>query len=191
MKKFIFILFGIMCLAQWIVPGKMIYDSELIMDEGAVYKFKTAPIDPSDPFRGKYITLNFEQNFATFTDSLEWSTGQEIFVTFAIDSAGYAITESVFHDQPQSKSYLRTKVEYVNYYDDEYKVWFRLPFDRLYLEESKASQAEQVYWQAQRDSAQIAYALVSIGDGQAVLKEVIINDKPIQDIINELNKDTQ
>jgi uncharacterized membrane-anchored protein len=191
MKKFIFILFGVMCLAQWIVPGKIIYDSERILEEGTVYKFKTAPIDPSDPFRGKYITLNFEQNFLTFTDSLEWSTGQEIFVTFTVDSAGYAVPERAFHDQPPSKTYLRTNVEYVNYYGDNYKVEFRLPFDRLYLEESRASEAEKAYWQAQQDSAQAAYALVSIGDGQAVLKDVIINDKPIHDIINELNKDPE
>ncbi len=71
---------------------------------------------------------------------------------------------------------------------DDHKVWYKLPFDRFYMEESKAPQAEQLYWKAQRDSAQVVYALVSIGQGQAVLQDVIINDRPIIDIINELNE---
>jgi len=187
MKKIVIALFVVMCLAQWIVPGKMVYDSENTIAEGTLYKFKTAPIDPSDPMRGKYITLNFQENFFQFTDSAEWQRGEQIFVTFTTDSAGFAIPEQVYHTRPQAESYLGTFVDYVDYTYD-YKVWYKLPFDRFYLEESKASQAEQIYWKAQRDSAQVAYAEVSIGQGQAVLKNVIINDKPIIDIINALNE---
>ncbi len=176
-----------MCVAQWIVPGKMIYDSENVITEGVEYKFKTAPIDPSDPFRGKYITLNFESNFLTFDDTVEWQAGQEIFVTFTTDSAGFAIPEAISSTQPNTGSFLRTTVDYVADYDD-HKVWIKLPFNRFYLEESKASEAERVYWEAQRDSTQIAHALVSMGSGQAVLKNVFINDVPIVDIVNNLNK---
>ena len=75
MKKMIMVLFAVMCLAQWIVPGKMVYDSENTIAEGTLYKFKTAPIDPSDPMRGKYITLKFQENFLQFTDSAEWQRG--------------------------------------------------------------------------------------------------------------------
>jgi uncharacterized membrane-anchored protein len=191
MKKMIMVLFAVMCLAQWIVPTKMVYDSENTIAEGTLYRFKTAPIDPSDPMRGKYITLNFQENFFQFTDSAEWQRGEQIFVTFTTDSAGFAIPEQVYHTRPEAESYLGTFVDYVDNYSDDYKVWYKLPFDRFYLEESKASQAEQIYWQAQRDSAQVAYAEVSIGQGQAVLKNVIINDKPIIDIINELNKSAE
>jgi uncharacterized membrane-anchored protein len=176
-----------MCLAQWIIPGKMIYDSEQIISDGTEYKFKTAPIDPSDPFRGKYVTLNFESNFIAYDDTVEWQAGQEIFVTFTVDSAGFAIPQTISASQPTTESFLHTTVEYVTNYDG-HKVWINLPFNRFYLEESKASDAERVYWEAQRDSTQVAHALVSIGSGQAVLKNVFINDVPIVDIVNNLNK---
>ena len=188
MKKFIVIVFALMCLAQWIIPGKMIYDSEHVIAEGTLYKFKTAPIDPSDPFRGKYVTLNFEQNFTTFTDSAEWQRGQEIFVTFTTDSAGFAIVENVYHEVPESEVYLQTTVDYVSHYRDNHEVWYKLPFNRFFLEESKASPAEELYWKAQRDSAQTVYALVSIRRGQAILQDVIVNDKPVVDLINEINE---
>jgi uncharacterized membrane-anchored protein len=177
-----------MCLAQWIVPAKMVYDSEQVINDGALFKFKTQPIDPSDPFRGKYITLNFEANFIKVTNASEWQIGQEIFVTFTTDSAGFAIPEKVFLAPPDLESFLRTRVDYINTYEGEPKLSFTLPFDRFYLEESKASQAEQLYWQTQRDTAQVAYGLVSIARGQAVLNDVFLNDKPIIDIINQLNE---
>ena len=181
------IFFAAMCLAQWIVPGKMIYDSENTMASGTLYKFKTAPIDPSDPIRGKYVTLSFQDNFFHFRDSAEWNRGDQIFVTFTTDSAGFAIADQVYHNRPESDSYLETVVEHVDYYGAQHKVWYNLPFDRFYLEESKASKAEEVYRNAQRDSAQHAYALVSLGPGHAVLQDVVINDRPILDIVNELN----
>jgi uncharacterized membrane-anchored protein len=188
MKQFTFILFGMMCIAQWFVPGQMIYNSEIIMSEGLVFKFKTAPIDPSDPFRGKYITLQFEADFMKFADSTDFVAGQEIFVTFKTDSAGFAEPDEIFQTKPEKGSYLRTTVDYVINYKDDHRIEFDLPFDRFYLEESKALRAEQLYREAQRDSAQVAYALVSIGPGQAVIKDVIINDKPIVNLINELGE---
>ena len=192
MKKMIMVLFAVMCLAQWIVPGKMVYDSENTIAEGTLYKFKTAPVDPSDPLRGKYITLNFQENFFQFTDSAEWQSGDQIFVTFTTDSAGFAVPEQVYHTKPEAESYLETFVDHVYYYRMTItKCGTNLPFDRFYMEESKAPQAEQLYWKAQRDSAQVVYALVSIGQGQAVLQDVIINDRPIIDIINELNKSAE
>jgi len=189
MKTAILILFALMCLAQWIVPAKMIYDSEHVISNGAIFKFKTQPIDPSDPFRGKYVTLNFESNFIKLMDTAAWRPGQEIFVTFTADSAGFAVAENIFSTPPDTESFLRTKVDYINDYQAEHKLWFTLPFNRFYLEESKASQAEQLYWQTQRDSTQVAYGLVSIGKGPAVLTDVILNNKPIVEIINGLNSD--
>ena len=48
-------------LIQLLVPAKMIWDQEEVMRDGKVFRFKTEPIDPNDPFRGKYITLSFQE----------------------------------------------------------------------------------------------------------------------------------
>ena len=63
MKKMMMVLFAVMCLAQWIVPGKMVYDSENTIAEGTLYKFKTAPIDPSDPIAGEIHHLKLSGEF--------------------------------------------------------------------------------------------------------------------------------
>jgi len=190
MRNITLLLFIVMCLAQWLVPGKMIYDSEHVISNGTLYKFKTQPIDPSDPFRGKYITLNFEANTITLSDSAGWQQGEEVFITFTTDSAGFAKAETISREEPTAGHYLLTSVNYTTT-QEPFKVFFKLPFDRFYLEESKASQAEQLYWQAQRDSTQVAYGLVSIGPGTAVLQNVMINDRSVVEVINELNADGQ
>ncbi|MBL0743235.1 GDYXXLXY domain-containing protein [Chryseolinea lacunae] len=188
MKKFLLILFVFMCVAQWLVPAKMIYDNEVVVTEGLLYKFRTQPVDPSDPFRGKYVTLSFDANAIVLPDSGDWVAGEEAFVSFGEDSLGFATPASISREEPDAPAFLKTTVNYVeNYSDSPYIINFTLPFDRFYLEESKASQAEQAYWQAQRDSAQVAYGVVRIGKGQAVLTDVMINDKSIVELVKELN----
>ena len=187
MKKITIGFFIAMCLVQWLVPAKMIYDSENLLREGIQYRFRTLPIDPSDPFRGKYITLNFEANSITLTDSADWKAGDVVFVSFTTDSAGFAQADVLYRDEPPMGSYLKTTVRYTTT-NEPFQVFFELPFNRFYLEESKAPQAEQVYLNSQRDSTLVTYALVNIGKGTALLKDVMINDKSIVEVVNELNE---
>ncbi|HTE32836.1 MAG TPA: GDYXXLXY domain-containing protein [Chryseolinea sp.] len=177
-------LFVGMVSAQWLVPLKMIYDGEQVVSNGTVYKFKTRPVDPSDPFRGKYITLNFEVD--GIADTTSYESGELINIIFENDSAGYARPLVAQKETPSEGPYLQTTVTYSSRDDSEHPmVFFNLPFDRFYLEESKASEAERLSWQSRQDSTQITYGIVHIGSGRAVLTDVMINDKSIAKIVEE------
>jgi uncharacterized membrane-anchored protein len=190
MKKLIFPAFALMVLAQWMVPVKMILDSEAVLTSGTGYKFRTEPIDPSDPFRGKYVTLRF--NAERFeTDTLyKYNEGQEVYALLGRDSAGYATIDSLYPDLPAKpdSNLLQTIIGYVWINNGRQMINLDFSFDRFYVEESKASDAEQVYWNAQRDSAQVAYAVVKIRDGQGIIENVMINDRPILEIVQEMNE---
>jgi len=186
MKTFVIILFVFMCAAQWLVPGNMIFESESVASSGTVFKFKTRPVDPSDPFRGKYIVLSFDAEVLYDSSGTEWQGGEEVYATFAQDSAGYAQPVKLLTTPPANGPYLQTRVSYAESGSPS-RVTIDLPFERFYLEESKASEAEKAYWQAQRDSAQVAYGVVHIGAGKAVLTDVMINDRSIVDIVKAMN----
>ena len=62
-KKWTTISFFILVLVQLAVPSFMILTQEEIQTEGKAFRFKTRPVDPYDLFRGKYITLTFENQF--------------------------------------------------------------------------------------------------------------------------------
>ena len=181
---YIFIIFIIVALAQLFIPAKMILDQEDILKSGTVYKFKTQPIDPSDLFRGKYITLNYDINSAESNDSLWYSKG-DVYVYLEKDNLGFAELYKVRNELLDIENdYV---IAEVGWYDrNTQKVNFNLPFNRFYMEEGKAKPAEDAYKKAQSDSLpNTIYGLVYIKDGKAVLNDVIVNDVSIAKYVEE------
>ena len=93
-KKHILILFAIVALIQLFVPLQMIFGKENIINNGTKYKFKTRPVDPTDPYRGKYITLNYKETSFKTKDT-SWFTNDDIYVKIKTDSLGFAKIDEV------------------------------------------------------------------------------------------------
>jgi uncharacterized membrane-anchored protein len=183
MKATLVTAFVAMCAAQWYLPGAMIVEQQDIMRHGNEFYFRTAPIDPTDPFRGKYVVLNFEAE--EFRDDDEWTSGEEVFVLIKKDTAGFARIADLVKDRPgKDQDYIVTTVVYS--YDNLTRI--KLPFDRFYLEESKAPEAERIYNEETRDTTENVYAVVRIKSGRTVLEGVRINDRSIVDIVKEANE---
>ncbi|QMU31395.1 GDYXXLXY domain-containing protein [Adhaeribacter radiodurans] len=182
-KKFIIATFILVALVQLYVPAKMILDQKKILKIGTEFKFKTAPVDPHDPFRGKYITLNYAENEIKVPEKENWITGEPVYVSLAIGKDGFAKIKSVAKEKPGNNvPFVKAKVRYVTD-NGSNQLTIDYPFDRFYLEESKAYDAELIYQQLQQDTTQITYALVSINNGNAVIKDVLIRDKSIREVV--------
>jgi uncharacterized membrane-anchored protein len=187
-KNWLIILFAVMVLAQLFVPLKMIFDREKVLNEGKTFKFKTAPIDPSDPFRGKYVTLNFAVNSFQVNDGESWREGQPVYVLLVEDTAGFAKIIDVAKELPSiGNNWLKARVSYTSVIKDSAtttdELYIEYPFERFYMEESKAPLAESMYWEAARDTTKITYASVNIQNGKAVLKDVFIGDVSIRELV--------
>jgi uncharacterized membrane-anchored protein len=189
-KKTIIILFFVMALVQLYVPAKMIIDYETIISSGEPFKFKIAPVDPLDPFRGKYITLDFKDVTATVPDPNVWRNDETIYVQLTTDNSGYAMIRSVSKTKPLNNDFVEAKVGFIGSTNDK-KLIVKYPFDRFYMEETKASGAEMIYREAARDPKQVAYALVYIREGEAALTDVFINDISIQKIVEDYNENQE
>ena len=196
MKTFAFAAFIIVALVQWYVPLSMVQESEATLAGGDEVFFLTAPVDPSDPFRGKYITLTFEEESQTLDTVPEYFPDQELYASFAIDSAGFADLMSLHEEDPDDENSLVIKVKVAGafmYLDSVQSVTLKFPFDRFYLEESKASDAETAYWQSigSSDPEKRSYAVVRVKDRRAVLTDVRIGNKSIVQIVREMNEGEQ
>jgi uncharacterized membrane-anchored protein len=190
-QKIILPAFILMVIAQLYVPVRMVLQRENILISGKDFKFKTAPIDPNDPFRGKYITLTFAANSARVPEAKEWSYGDQVFVELTTDSLGYASIFGVTKDEPTyTEDYVTATLSYI-ISDSLSTIQIEYPFDRFYMEESKAGEAEQVYTESVMDSTQVAYALVSVKKGAAVVKDVMINDVPIRELVLKNRSETE
>jgi uncharacterized membrane-anchored protein len=178
-RKILLTAFIIVALVQLFVPAKMILDKENVLATGTEYKFRTAPIDPNDPFRGKYISLSYVEDTVVIPNEKGWVTGEIIYVSLATDKEGFAKIKSVSKEKPAgTQGFVKAKVSFITG-DGSHKLAVDYPFNRYYMEESKAPDAEQTYRQSLQDTNRITYALVRIKNGDAVLKDVIIDGASI------------
>lgn len=188
-------IFLVIALAQLAVPAWMIVSHERILHEGEVFKFRTAPIDPRDPFRGEYVILNFEASSGSWRDPHELPasmTDQAPYVnhtSFASlgvsDSSGFAVISRLSTTPPASGAYI------------EVKHWgmigslitnVDLPFDRYYLEEGDGAKTESLLMAEVVDEVMTeplpAYAQVRVYNGEAVIEDLIVGDKSIHEWLN-------
>jgi len=184
--KIILPLFIIVGLVQWLVPAQMIWKREEVLKKGATYRFLTEPVDPTNPFIGNYITLNFKENVGKVKRGHLLVRDQTIYVLLTTDSAGFARVKGITAVEPANEpAYVKAKVRYTTEIGitlespDSTEITIDYPFDEYYMEEYKAPKAETEYRKANRDTAQSTYAQVKIWKGTAVTENVFINNKPL------------
>lgn len=180
--------FLIMVVAQWYVPCRMIFYKEKILTTGKEFRFRTEPYDPYDAFRGKYVHLAFSQTSVQDKDSAYYQQGEMVYALLSTDTSGFAYITRVTRDEPgEETDYLKVNVGYV-YFDSVSTISINYPFDRFYMEESKAEHADAAYREAQRDTSKVTYALVRIHKGEGIIEDVIIDGKPIRQVAMERQK---
>ncbi|MEL7005272.1 MAG: GDYXXLXY domain-containing protein, partial [Bacteroidota bacterium] len=181
----IFTLFALMVLAQLYVPAKMIYDQEDILNSGNSFKFKTQPIDPEDPFRGRYVALNFEE-ISQKQDTGLFEVGDNVFASFETGKDGFAMIKSISKTAPENESdYLKTYVSYIISSRNGESIAIDIPFDRFYMEEFKATEAEKTYWNSLRDTSKMTYAIVFLKNGNYALQNVMIDGVSLQELVED------
>lgn len=162
------------------IPLAIIISNEsFLSNTEAVYKFSLQPVDPFDPIRGKYIILRYNTRMEVETDKI-FGRGESIFVEVAKDSAGWAYFKAVHSTPPATDAFFETRVtySYTGY------VNFEVPFDRYYMNEDQAQEAETMYNELSRNGTEF-YAEVTIKDGKALLKEVYYQGEPLRDFLDK------
>lgn len=183
-KQVIFGLFVIVALIQLFVPLKMILKYEDVLQNGKVFKFRTVPIDPNDPFRGKYISLNFDDAISTYQSNKEWNGHEKVFVILNEDRDGFAKIKDISVDKPiNTNNYVKADIYLAYGLKNQNQIRINYPFNKFYMEETKAQPAEKIYMESVGEShKKPAYALVAINKGRGVIKDVIIDGRSVKDI---------
>lgn len=177
------ILIVVMFAIQLAVPGYMIFEQNQILTKGTAYKFKTRPIDPYDPFRGRYVTLSYaaDQEVVPVMEGAEIESEDWVYALVGVDDEGYAVLEVLTDIKPEDdQDYLYLETFYRSY-DGGYLV--SLPFDRYFSSEENAPKIESAVWRRQRDEVEDVYAKVRVYRGKGTIEELMVNDMPIKEYI--------
>jgi len=169
-------------IAQLAVLGLMIRGSEVTLTTGSRCLFRTAPVDPVDVFRGKYVALSFSNmSFAVDTATVHFRTGRKAYAVIGRDTGGFATVTGLLARKPDSGDYVKVAIAY------QYggKVTFRYPFDKYFLDENKAARAEQLYRKYNVRGSKDTYAAVRLKDGNAVIEDLVIGGLPVKKALQD------
>jgi uncharacterized membrane-anchored protein len=179
MKKLSLIALGLLIIVHLAVPMYMIRDRENTLRNGERFKFKTRPIDPADPFQGRYVLLGYKDAYIPWPEDkdpdLEYKA--RIYVNIEIGADGFARFTDWSLTEPDSGNYLASRYLGRDWRwnpetrSNDYKgLRIKIPFDRFYMDEAKAPRAEILARDAARTTN--CWAEVRIREGKAVIEDV-------------------
>ncbi|MES2811586.1 MAG: GDYXXLXY domain-containing protein [Bacteroidota bacterium] len=183
-RNFLLIGFLVLALAQLAVPMQMIYHNNDIVQNGKIYKFKAQPIDPYDAFRGKYIHLNFNESTIYTKDSI--ADNKSYVAILGTDKKGFAKIAKLRQQPLPKEDYITLSSIYsyrVSENDKRFYANINFPFNRFYMNEYKVPKAEETYNSSVRDTSKNVYALVAVKDGEAIIKDVLVDGVSIKDYV--------
>lgn len=185
-KNILLLAFFLVVVAQLAVPLRMILHNNDVLKTGKIYKFKTEPIDPHDPFRGKFIRLYFKENHLVLKRKID--IDKDLYAIIANDKKGFARIIKVSNTKPKTEEFLKVKALSINEYGNEHQIWIEFPFERFYMNEYKASEAEKAYNESSRNQSSNTYAVIAIKNGEGIIKDVMIDDISINEYLQKNNK---
>lgn len=175
------IAFGAMVLLQLLVPGRMILQSEKDLQKGTMYKFLVSPVDPNDPFRGKFLTLEFRANTVRAGELEAYGKGSPVFVSVREDGQGFAEAYRVSRVKPEGTAdFVEAKVAGIDAGIDETILTVEYPFNRYFVNEKKAPEIEKAFQQASAEDDQDTYAVVRVRNGRGLLEDLVINGTSVK-----------
>jgi uncharacterized membrane-anchored protein len=173
------------------------YESTLA--SGALYRIRTAAVDPADAFRGRYVAVQpsitlAEPIAAETRDLLDSSPGdrRRIYVGLAAGADGFATAAQILTEPPASGDYLEIEQAWPQWDQrtpaggEPRRIGYMLTFsfDRYYMNETAAPAAERKYFDAQGpDSASRAWVTVRVKDGLGVIENLYVNGVPIEQAV--------
>ncbi len=172
-----------MVLYLW-VPYSMISHQEKVWTQGEVHRFRLAPVDPYDAFRGNYVALSFGIiQFDKPASEAAYASDQEVYLSIGKDSLGYSYFSGLSLKVPTAENYVTSKIAYSN----ETKITVLLPENmrRFYMNETLAPLAETLARSQRRFNRNPAeefipiFAEVSCLAGEVQIRDMYFGDQPI------------
>jgi hypothetical protein len=177
MKTSRIVIFILIALAQIAVPASMIWKRQRTLRQGRIWKFRTAPVDPIDALRGRYLSLRFAAEEFPCTERLPH--GELAYVALKEDAEGFAVVDRVTVERTGGDNIVQ--VDRFGYYDKKCHVFF--PFDKFWVNEADAGAAERAYAAHSRREHVDAYITVRIRDGDAGIEELYLGGHPLREYL--------
>ena len=177
MKYWRILVFALIVCAQLAAPASLIWKREQTLPQGSVWKFRTAPVDPVDAFRGRYVALEFETETQQIAPPPNAQYGQTVFVTLRLDAEGFATIDQVLPSRPEGNDFIQAHL---------HGTTIALPFDKYWVTERDASAAEAAYRAQSSREKRNAFVTVRVFKGDAALEQLYLDGLPLGDYLRAI-----
>ena len=172
--------FILVAIAQLSVPAMLAWGRIQTLAHGRVWKLKTAPVDPEDAVRGRYVMLRFDAE-DKYRQPEQLKSADHVYAILKEGADGFAEIDHITSSPTPSDSTI--KVEPGGYWDGQQRVVF--PFRYFWLTEKRAPAAEKAYRENSKRGQQTAFVTIRIRNGDAALEQLYIDNKPLADYLRE------
>ena len=170
-------IFILIAVAQLSVPALMAWGRIQTLAHGRVWKFKTAPIDPEDVVRGRYIRLQFLAD--EFTQPEQFRSTDMVYAVLKETADGFAEIDHISTTPISGDNVV--KVEPGGNFDGKQHIV--IPFTQFWITEKSAPEAEKAYRENSRRGKENAYVTVRVRNGDAALEQLYIDNQPLTDYL--------
>jgi uncharacterized membrane-anchored protein len=170
LKSWRLIVFILVALAQLAVPASLIWKREQTLRYGSVWKFRTAPVDPVDAFRGRHVSLQFELETQEISPPSNLESGQKVFVTPRANAEGFAEIDQVLPARPAGDDFIEAQLSGKT---------VSLPFDKYWVTERDAPAAEAAYRALSRRDKRNAFVTIRVFRGDAAMEQLFLDNQPL------------
>lgn len=183
---------------QFAAPARIIFSSQRVLSEGTQLKVKTAPVDPYDLFRGRYVALSTDLGRIELPldHPSQFYPKQKVYVLLEENTEGFVRLKTLLTRPPKTASYITARVTYVqktksvqvaekNWKSEPANiVHVHLPFNRYYMNEKLAPAAEKLVRDRSRREKQDAYLIIRVLGGKALIESLNVGGVPIEEALN-------
>jgi len=200
MKKILYIILGVLVVAQLSVIFVMINGMEKTLRGGEAFNFLTRPIDPVDVFQGRYVRLAIKEGVIPLSEKdIKRAKGyysykrkrqsdiRTAYIMISNDTNGFAYFSSVSFEKPETNIYFETEnwryggAVTSGLRQAKHTIRINPPFNRFYMDEEKAPETER----AVRADSSNCWVKVRIINGKAAIENVYIKGEPVKSMLND------
>lgn len=170
-------LLGLALLLQWLVPLSLIVGREQVIRNGTEVRMVVVPIDPSDPFRGRYVRINPQpEGSGEVVLPAGLKRGQTAYAVLTTDERGYARLERIVEARPESGLSLKGLVRSPGSSTLDFGL------DRYYLNEKLAPAAEALLRDRLQTESEVAVT-IRLYKGRGVITGLTVDDQPVETVL--------
>lgn len=177
------VVFAVAAMAQWLLPLVGVWQHERVIARGTTVRIRCAAPDPYDPLRGRYLAVRPEETQVPKPDGMPEQGAVPVWAALEAGDDGLSRIESLSLEPVSGPTVIRLVATWRRWDQEGATVFVEWPFNRFYLSERLAPDADALVAERFRDGQERPVAEVRLLDGRAVLVDVLVDGVSIRDVV--------